>query len=208
MRSFPMLAFCCLAVVALLAASPPAAQAFSSGAATCGFPLAAFHGSGFSGTGGFAITALKDGVPTSEVLPGETVEITITSAVDYTGFLARANEGTFGGPLVAGFAVTSGDHKIETACATPGSGMTQTLNALRTGESLSWTAPESLAPGTEVVFTAFMVVDIAEWYGLNESIQATLTIAAPPTVPTLELWALVALFSLLLCASISRLRSA
>ena len=210
---FPQLLLLVLFISWALLAGPPPAQAFSSSAGTCFEPLIAFHGSASSGPGGFTIETQKDGAPVSEVLPGETVQITITRAAGYKGFLAKANEGDEGGALVAGFSVNSADHQLESACTTPGSAMTHVFdpspNPLpRTGESLSWTAPEMLTPGTQIAFTVYGVVSITEWYGQNESIQTVLSVAAPPAVPSLEAWGLVLVAVLAMAVTVARVRRA
>ena len=76
----------------------------------------------------------------------------------------------------------------------------------RTGESLSWTAPETLTPGTQIAFTVYGVVSILEWYGQNESIQTVLTVAAAPAVPSLDTWGLVLVVALVMGTTFARLR--
>jgi len=191
----------------LFALDADQSAAFGSAAGTCVEPIQTFHGFPSAGTGGFSIVATRDGAPVTEVLPGETVEVTLSRPAGYRGVLIRANEGSSSGSPVGGLAVSDAStQQLEPACAVPGSGISHTFDpspvpALRTSDVVTWTAPAELEPGDQVVISAFPVVEMLEWYGAAPSpINVSLGIIAAP-VPSLGAPMLLALAAGLALAS-------
>jgi hypothetical protein len=159
----------------------PAAYGFSSQAATCFSPAASAgqHSVDSGGTGGFTLVATSGGSPVTEVIPGQTIDLTLSRPGGYKGFLIRANEGSAGGTAVGGLATAGPGQQLEPACTLVGSGISHNSNAIRTSEVVSWTVPAGLAGGTTVVISAYPVVSFSEWYGTGGVIAATLDVAQP-----------------------------
>lgn len=160
-------------------------EAFASAAGTCIAPNQTFHGFSSVGTGGFTIVATRGGSPVTEVAPGETVEITLSRPAGYRGVLIRANEGTSSGSPIGGLAVSDpATQQIESACTIPGSGISHTFDSSpspspRTSDVVFWTAPTGIESGTQVVISAYPVVELLEWYGGDTPLAVSLTVAAP-----------------------------
>jgi hypothetical protein len=193
-----------LLALILLPGLASTSHGFGSSAGTCNEPLVTFHSLPSPGDGGFTLVATSAGAPVTQVVSGQTIEVTLSRAAGYKGFLIRANEATANGAAVGGLSVTSpGTQQLEPACTLSGSGVSHVFDASpvpapRTSDVVSWTVPPGLATGTTVVLSAYPVVNISEWYGAGGTLAVSLEVVEP--VPTLHPMALFALVGMIAVA--------
>lgn len=195
-------------VTPILLLEAGAASAFSSGAPVCttdAVTMSLQHGPTIGVSGTYSVQVRRSGIPVTSVLAGETVQVVIGSPQNtaFKGFTLRAQLGSTSGAGVAGLAPSSGQQTM--GCTPSNSGLTHTSNIPVTSRTANWTVPNALAPGQQVVFSALVTESLTGWVQVS---PLTITLAAPPAVPSLGLVSMVATGAGLVGLAAWRLRRA
>ena len=161
--------------------SPDGGHRSGSGAPICGPPCAVM-GPRNAGTGGHELVASIAAEPVFFYSPGDPVDLTLFNdgGPAYKGYIILAESAP--GVPAGEFTTMPPDAQHVFACGggSPAS-VTHTLarvTAPRSFDSFIWTAPASdVGP---ITFSAYPVVTLGEWYGLDEADNSTITWTLTP----------------------------